>query len=587
MIGNIYGKARRATARKASLFFLLSSLLFGVASLTSCVDTVLLPDDKTVDEDFWKTKGEVSQMVNGAYRAMTASDVIQRLIVWGDFRSDELTMVTSITNTSLSEIEAVNMQPTNTYATWGGLYSVINDCNVVLQKAEGVMSIDPSYTEGDYLVDRSQMLALRALCYFYLVRNFRDVPYITTAYMNSSQEMSIPQSAPDSVLQGCIDDLVEAEPNALDPTAYTDWKRVGLINRDAIDAILADIYLWRASVKHSAADYQQCVAYCDKVIASKQANHVQGRDELTVKEYPLADGNQAFQDLFVTQNAEESIFELQFDGRNNSNEGLCIMYHKNTSSASNGNFKVASVLGENTTVYVNNNQAKTSDYRMKDNVYNAGSGSGNYDVRKMVADAPFGNPSGDAKAKNSSREYARYAQNYIFYRLSDIMLMKAEALTALAADDNDVQLRQAFNLVQAVNSRSIYSDNLSADSLRWQYYNTRTSMETLVLNERLRELCFEGKRWYDLMRYNYRHVDASDYSKTFYELEQEGYDFPRNTQNMLNLVTRKYSSGSQAAASKMRTEPYLYMPINRSDIRVNLNLHQNPAYNVEDEYIKN
>ena len=37
--------------------------------LSSCVDTVLLPDDKTVDEDFWKTKSDVSSMVMGASQA--------------------------------------------------------------------------------------------------------------------------------------------------------------------------------------------------------------------------------------------------------------------------------------------------------------------------------------------------------------------------------------------------------------------------------------------------------------------------------------------------------------------------------------
>ena len=99
--------------------------------------------------------------------------------------------------------------------------------------------------------------------------------------MKSSEEMNIPQVNPDSILNVCIADLKEAELNALDPTSYNDWRSKGLINRDAIDAILADIYLWRASVLHSASDYQECVNYCDKVIASKQANHQPQRGELT------------------------------------------------------------------------------------------------------------------------------------------------------------------------------------------------------------------------------------------------------------------------------------------------------------------
>ena len=88
--------------------------------MVSCVDTVLLPDDKTVDEDFWKTKDEVAQMVNGAYHSMLSADVINRLIVWGDFRSDELKMVSidaNATVNALTEIDAVNIPVTKLSTT--------------------------------------------------------------------------------------------------------------------------------------------------------------------------------------------------------------------------------------------------------------------------------------------------------------------------------------------------------------------------------------------------------------------------------------------------------------------------------------
>ena len=561
--------------------------------MVSCVDTVLLPDDKTVDEDFWKTKDEVAQMVNGAYHSMLSADVINRLIVWGDFRSDELNMVSidaNATVNALTEIDAVNMQTTNTFATWGSLYTVINNCNIVLDKAPEVMEIDPSYTEGDYLTDRSQMLALRALCYFYLVRNFRDVPYSAKSYMTSSQEMNIPQLAPDSVLQLCIKDLEEAETIALDPSAFTDWRRVGWINRDAVNAILADIYLWLGSVHHDANYYQKCVDYCDKVIASKQAQHTPDRGEIQVNEYPLADGREAFEELYIDQNAEESIFELQYNGNSNSNSALCQMYFKYAKNNSpSGYVRAASIFGTVGTgqpVYT-----QTGDYRFINNVFEPNTNLEAYDIRKMVSLTALtvNNPVGAAgmKRRDESRQYDRFAQNYIFYRLTDVMLMKAEAQVQLAVDDDDIRLRQAFNLVQAVNNRSLYSGNLASDSLKFNYYKTRVDLEPLVMTERLRELCFEGKRWYDLMRYNFRHVEGIEYGKTLYQQQEEGKEFTRNDATFLNLVTRKYTSGAAAAASKMRTEPYLYMPVNQSDIDVNYNLHQNPAYRSDSEYEKN
>ena len=227
---------------KKYLYIILSGLL-----TASCVDTALLPDDKTVDEDFWKKKEDVALMVNGAYSQMTSSDLITRLIVWGDFRSDELVQSTGITGGNiyqqLLQIFTGNIAVTNMYTSWQSFYSVINYCNIVIEKAAGVMAEDPNYAQGDYLNDVAQMKTLRSLCYFYLVRAFRDVPYITKAYMQNSQDMNVAQSAPEVVLNGCIADLKEAAQNIIAPTAYDGWKSTGWLNRDAVYSLLADIFL--------------------------------------------------------------------------------------------------------------------------------------------------------------------------------------------------------------------------------------------------------------------------------------------------------------------------------------------------------
>ena len=557
--------------------------------LASCVDTLILPDDKTVDEDFWKSKSDVQLMVNGAYQGMLSSNVISRLIVWGDLRSEEMVPVASVSSTlqeDLAEINLGNTQPDNQFADWSPIYSVINRCNLVLDRAEAVMEEDPSYTQGDYLADRSQMLALRALCYFYLVRNFRDVPYITSAFTDSSQDRNVEQSSPETVLAGCLADLAEAESNALSASAYTDWRRVGYFTKDAINALQADIYLWRGSVMQSSADYEQAIAYCDKVIASKKAQHKSQRGEIADKDYWLAEGRQAFSTIFIQKNAEESILELQYDGSSNTNVGITQYYnHYRDASGAVPYLYASSIFRNGGEVFTSANVS--TDWRGLMSTYNSVVTVGDFDgleIRKYVStNAGYYPTTTTANPETKNQAYSStLSLNYIVYRLSDVMLMKAEALTALATGDDDAaHLQPAFELVKNVNLRSRQNE---VDSLKWNTFRgSVSSVEELVLAERLRELAFEGKRWYDLLRYNYRHIEGVDYKSIMADQETTVSAYAP----MLDLMKRKLSGKGNAVAAKLNTEPKLYMPIPLADLNICPVLKQNPGYSSSDNYSKN
>ena len=584
------------------------SMFVASLMLVSCVDTIILPDDKTVEEDFWKSKSDVQLIVNNAYRSMLSENVVSRLVVWGDLRSDEMIPVASVTGSlveDLTEINMANTQEDNQFVTWGDFYSTINYCNLVLSSAGQVMSEDPSYTEGDYLADCSQMLALRSLCYFYLVRNFRDVPDVTESFKNSSQSRDIPQMAPDSVLANCLRDLETAEKNAILPTAYNDWRRVGYFTRDGIHALMADIYLWRASVNHSVADYEQAIAYCDKVIASKKSQHVLGFGETEQPDYPLAEGRYAFRSLYVVKNAEESIFELQFDGNSNLNaaHGHYLNHYNGRDNAAPYLY-ASDLFSFGGTVYKTGTY--TSDWRALMNTYENGKTAltvgelGGYMIRKYVTQNTNYTPNTTntaAESKGTLSDYASSARsNYIVYRLPDIMMMKAEALTAIVAqkqavegyedvDGEDTKLLQtAFELVEKVNTRSRES---SIETIKWNTYSTAEKMEALILEERLRELAFEGKRWYDLMRYNYRHIDGVDYNTILAVQKDNGKAMPAAYQPMLDLMKRKLGAKGNAVAAKMSTEGRLYLPISLTELKVSPLLRQNPEYKSSDDYSKN
>ena len=589
--------------RKIKKYIVAGLLYCAVApALTSCNDFLTIyPTDRVVGEDFWKTKADVNQMVDGCYKSMIDYSVQERAIMWGAYRSDELDKLSDYNDNTLDNISAVNLLPTNRYNDWSSFYKVINNCNIVLNHAEAVMDEDPEFTLGDYQVVRAQMLALRSLCYFYLVRAFRDVPYTTQSYEEDSQAEPQPQSAPDIVLQHCLDDLLDARQYIMRSGAYGryDWRNWGYMTRDAIHALMADIYLWRASMTHSAADYQQAIVYSDSVINAKHAYYELYKEyDITETEediYHLEDGDRALSTIFGTNsgNSHESILEWQYNGRDNSNKALENYYYE---SGDENNYRstsilMASSLFNSVDPNANTNQAKkfylsANDYRYWNNVFEANNEEAEQmSVRKMVSDNDITNLKGlnVGESKSNSRAFREFRQNWIVYRLTDVMLMKAEALVETAKSDSDVvNLKQAFNLVQAVNKRSM--QKTATDTLKFENFKSKEDFELLVLAERERELCFEGKRWWDLMRYCYRHMEGVDARQT---LASQGA-WPALYQPMLCMIVRKYSGeGGDAVSYKMKSEPYLYWPILESETKVNNLLNQNPVYIQEKSTSKN
>ncbi len=621
----------------------LVSIIVAGLTMVSCVDTVLLPDNKTVEEDFWQTKEEVAMMVNGAYSALATADMQQRFIIWTS-RSDELNVNSTLNNSSLNQIYSANIQTTNVYNNWDRLYSVINTCNLVLSKSAEVMDIDPNYLEGDHLNNVGQMKALRALCYFYLVRVFRDVPLVLEPYKQSSQEMNIPQTAPSLILDQLIADLEEVKNYTMSSQAMTDWKRCGYFTRDGILALLADIYLWKASVLGDARSYDKCIACCDAIRRNRMnssfgnngngfGSDMQGLDDDGFGLNPYYQYYNVFGQQGQQGNDQESLFELQYSD----NTGLCNIYYKTA------NTTTAQPIFYTNSVYAKigdaeNNVFSADDYKYDvrgfESVYSFnGTVDAGFTVRKFIAQQGVAMINQDPAAEATGyRGYDLFDQNWIFYRVSDVMLMKAEALVqkgalivkanegllaqlenASVADSLEIanQLREvnqqvsacnvaAARLAQIVATRARKDEKALIDSTKYSIVTdefdgvdqtafvraqasafsglstTADQLEIEVMNERARELCFEGKRWFDMLRYNYRHMTGVNYDVI---LGHQGGAFAKNYPEMLKLIARKYTSGGgSGVTSKMPTEPYLYMPILLSEMEVNPELVQNPVY---------
>jgi hypothetical protein len=514
------------------------------------------PENQLVQADFWKKESDVEAVVRACYRSMEEKDFMWRVIVWGELRSDNV-----ITNTSSGndeqQIDNVNILSTNGNCNWQSFYTVINDCNVVLKYAPDVMNSDPNFKTADLQAKEAEVLAIRALCYFYLVRTFRDVPLSTEATVSDNQNLLIAQSSPDVVLKKITDDLLQAESWALD-VYPTPSETKGRMTKDAIRAILADVYLWRN-------DYANCITYCDKLINATTEELSPDGTMVNVEKYPLIKvqaSGQIFSSLGISNsvsgvgNSSESIFELQFSTEvpnaaivgSNGDNGL----YGNRSSI--GSLKAA-------TQYVFSDNSKgtsvtlfpKTDTRRADFVLYPKTGDGFYQIFKYLGiHSTFGT--------NDMYSFASVS-NWIFYRITDIMLMKAEALTQQGAETD---LRQALQLVNTTYMRS-NATLTPADTLVFNTYNNVPAMESLVSLERQRELMFEGKRWFDLVRNAER---------------------KQSTNDLVASVTKKYTSNVSTIQTKLSVLNALYLPIYENELNVNTLLKQNPYYQVSPTIVK-
>ena len=579
---------------------IIKTLVLGaaVAMTCSCEDFLTIyPTDKVVLENYWKTKTDVENVVANSYRKMIQSSFTDRLVVWGELRGDNVILGNN-PSTNVKNIMEANLLAENGYNDWSHFYSIINNCNIVMKYAPEVMNEDPDFTQGDLDVTMGEMLAIRALCHFYLVRTFRDIPLLKEAMVDDSQNLYQAQATPLEALDFILDDLYKAEGLVMASGNYpNDSDNKGRMTKNAVRAIIADALLWKAAFAQYAANgddqgvkqyYTECIAFCDSALNDQLRYNLNYEEEYKVtgngkidEVYPLEHqpvkntGNATYLDLpyykvfYQGNNRRESIFELQHayveDGAN---------YHLPNFYGYDykvGQFSAPRYFAETGTQGL----YKATDYRRVSNVNIPSSGEvdmypiikGTYRYASGTIDKPE-YPANNKLSVNSTESGSKYfpGVNTILYRTSDVMLMKAEAL-ALRNDTvvpGNQDLRKSFELVKAVYYRSNPYKVTNADSLK--YSSDAGTMQALVLEERQRELAFEGKRWYDLVRKALRDGQTND---------------------MLDiLVDHKYETNQKAIRSKMAAMDCLFFPIYQREIETNPLLKQNPAYEVEDLYEK-
>ncbi len=619
---------------------------FGMAALvgltTVSCDLDLLPLNEVVLENFWKQEDDVQSVVNSCYVGMQEGGYVEKLITWGELRSDNVTEGPDCPE-NLKQMMKGNLLETNGACDWGPLYNVINRCNTVIYYAPQVAEKDPNYTESDLRINIAEVKALRALSFFYLIRTFKDVPFSLDPSIDDFQEYQIPATPHRVILDSLILDLEACKDDA--PRKYADANtdnrnNTGRITRNAIYTLLADMYLWKASdaelpKSEQDAAYRRCIECCDYVLNYKIDQYkvdetgnlrpAMDTDVYNDYGYPLLAEQKgttqgtpaAFNAIFATGNSYESIFELTYGKGANDirNTDVSLMYGGMNEKGDMVRKIIANenLIDENavkSSTYSDNNLfSVNSDYRSLTGFQFTSGKGGN--IRKYVTGSlglssnEYGTlGSGWSAPSASVSSWISYQTSYmgwILYRLSEVMLIRAEAEINLAnnmasvpsvdepeeetpaegktraAAVNGASLstaaelyKDAFGLICAVNMRS--NPNSSGKLPVYDSYQNEdgtidySAMMSLLENERQREFLFEGKRYYDLVR----------------RARREG-----NNEHFVQAIQNKFAEASKAVLIKMSMPDFVYMPIHEYQLDVNPLLKQNPAYEREDELVKN
>lgn len=542
---------------------LAAMVAFG-AMMGSCTDYLtIIPADVVVEENFWQTKDQVNGMLATSYLKLLSNDAVTKAIVWGEMRSENMTYPASY-NSDIKNIVEANIIDENSFCNWSIYYEAINYANLVLEGAQKVVESDPDFSEGDLQVVMGEMYAMRALCHFYLVRTFRNIPLALKSAKNDAEIPEYVQVEPLVALDQIMSDLNLAENMVMKSGAFsTDQQNLGRITRNAVLAIKADVNLWRAAFAtyydKPGVDsyYDECVNNCRAIIANmdyalEEENKGKPFEKFAynlipnygeVKELKSNHKSTAYDAIFGTKNSTESIFELQVQGDNIKN------------GAFNGVYRVYGTEGNPGMAIVPPGFVK-SNYEEDDlraySFTNLKSFDEQNTSESSTCIAKYASKSSPATSYRKSDEWDA---NWIVYRRTDVLLMMAEAMVARSTAA-EADYREAFNIVNAINTRSRIDSTDIVHPLKIDNYLSKDASLELIRKERLLELSYEGKRWYDLVRL---------------ALKEKSTD-------KIKYVADKLGSGAAVVKTKMSTIDGLFMPIHIDELRYNKNLKQNPAY---------
>lgn len=427
------------------------SVFIIAATLGSCNDYLtILPENNQSSYEYWKTKEEVEAVLGAGYVKLRNTQ--ESLFLWGEARGNGIFFVGngSADQQAAQKLRNMDILPTNDLASWDKLYAIINMANSVIKFGPDVVSRDESFNVNVLNSYLSEAYFQRSLAYFYLVRIWKDVPFVKAPYVNDEASYVLPQTSGDEILKSCLTDLNKALESAKEifPESTVDnpMNSKGRATKWAIYTLMADIHLW-------LGDYDQSIAACEQVMNSNRIGLISKANWFT---------------NFFPGNSNESIYEIQYKQTMSQTNSFISWFD------TNGYYIISPYMQA---LFVQNE----TDVRALNASYD---GTGK--IWKFIGT--------NATTKRNST--LQNDQHWIIYRMADIYLMEAEAYIMKGTETD---LNTGLSFINAVRERAGLSPSAGSSN--------QISMLTILLEERQREFFAEGKNWFDMLRIGRRTGD--------------------------------------------------------------------------------
>jgi hypothetical protein len=232
----------------------------------SCTDLDEELFSEVTADNFFKSDQEFIAALGQAYSSFGGMGNHGHLWSINEISSDELVITTKggdwYDGGVLLQLHQHEFSPSNGFfnSAWGFMYGGVNTCNRLIFQFEQLAEADPTKVESSAKFI-SELRAIRALWYFWLLDSFGNVPLVTSFAVAEGEES--PPNAPrasiynfvENELTAVIDDL----PTAKDASTY------GRMTRWVALSILTKLYL-NAQVYTGTAQWDKAIVAAEEII---------------------------------------------------------------------------------------------------------------------------------------------------------------------------------------------------------------------------------------------------------------------------------------------------------------------------------